>query len=254
MLTVNRHRGIRRYIETHGSARIGDLAQLLGVSSSTIRRDLDDLTAAGEIGRVRGGAVPLQDGEAAERVASERALAFADEKHRIAAAAARLTRPGDTVFISGGTTTGLLTPLIAATRPLAVVTNAVNVAYHLAQQGEVETIVLGGYLRHSEMTLLGAMAEQAVLQFRIDVAFYGCYGLDPDDGISGASLQEAAMDRQVIAAADRLVLLADRSKLTQRGPVRLAGIDRITTLVTDDGAPADALARIEAAGVTVIRA
>jgi DeoR/GlpR family transcriptional regulator of sugar metabolism len=200
---------------------------------------------------VHGGVVLVAaDDPRAEGVMTERAFANTAAKARIAAEAARLVAPGSTIFVSGGTTTELLVPYLADIASLTVITNAVNVAHLLGGQTGVEAIVLGGYLRHLELTMHGAMTEQAVGMFHIDVAFYGCYGIDARSGISGASLQEAAMDQTVIAAADRLIVLADASKFEQSGPVRLAATARIDTLVTNDP-PAEQLAELERAGVTV---
>jgi DeoR/GlpR family transcriptional regulator of sugar metabolism len=186
-----------------------------------------------------------------EGAALERGGTHAEEKRRIGAAAAALVVPGSTIFLSGGTTTEQVVAHLPEHTRLTVVTNAVNVAYLLGRKPGIETIVLGGYLRHSEGTLLGPMAEEAIRGFRIDQALYGCYGLDADDGLSGASLVEAAMDRAVLDAVGPLIVLADASKFAQRGPVRLAGVDRITTLVTDRDAPEDSVARLKQHGVEV---
>jgi DeoR/GlpR family transcriptional regulator of sugar metabolism len=190
------------------------------------------------------------DDSRAEGVMTDRALANTSAKTRIAAEAARLVAPGSTIFVSGGTTTERLVPHLSEITSLTVITNAVNVAHLLGGLTGVEAIVLGGYLRHLELTMHGAMTEQAVGMFHIDVAFYGCYGIDAWSGITGASLQEAAMDQAVIAAADRLVVLADASKFQQSGPVRLAGTAQIDTLVTNDPPP-EQLAQLEREGVRV---
>lgn len=251
MLSVDRRRDILRLLEATGSASVTHLSKVLGASISTVRRDLDELAVSGDVVRVRGGAV--RGASDPERVRSERELTLADEKSRIGAAAARLLAPSSTIFISGGTTTERLVPHLRDVGSLTVVTNAVNIAYLLADLPSVEVVVLGGYLRHSEHTLLGGMAEQAVALFHFDQAFYGCYGIDPETGISGASLQESSMDRRVIAVADELVVLADATKFAQRGPVRLATVDQIATLVTEAIAPPEALTRLEERGVTVLR-
>lgn len=252
MLSIDRRRDILRLVEATGSASVTHLSKVLGASISTVRRDLDELAVSGDVVRVRGGAVRGRSDP--ERVRSERELSLADEKSRIGAAAGRLVAPSSTIFVSGGTTTERLIPHLRGIESLTVVTNAVNIAYLLAElPPAIEVVVLGGYLRHSEHTLLGGMAEQAVSLFHFDQAFYGCYGIDPETGISGASLQESSMDRRVIAVADELVVVADATKFTQRGPVRLATAEQISTLVTEAVAPADALTRLEEQGVTVLR-
>ena len=191
MLTVERQRGILQYLEVNRWANIMRLAEELGVSPSTIRRDLNELAASGELRRVRGGAVN-GNAESIERVASERMFAFAEEKARIATAAAKLVPSSSTIFISGGTTTERLIPLLGEIESLVVITNAVNIAHRLGLLTNVETIVLGGSLRHSELTLLGGVTERAVRQHHVDVAFYGCFGIDPESGLSAASMAVSA--------------------------------------------------------------
>lgn len=251
MLTIERQRDILRYLAAAEIARVTSLAHTLGVSVSTIRRDLDDMAASGVVRRVHGGAVLVAGEDArAEGVMTERALANTSAKRRIASEAARLVAPGSTIFVSGGTTTERLVPHLAEVPSLTVITNAVNVAHLLGGLMGVEAIVLGGYLRHLELTMHGAMTEQAVGMFHIDAAFYGCYGIDARSGITGASLQEAAMDQAVIAAADTLIVLADSSKFEQTGPVRLAGTAQVHTLVTNDPPP-EQLALLDQQGVRV---
>jgi DeoR family transcriptional regulator of aga operon len=216
-----------------------------------VRRDLDSLEADGLVRRVHGGAVVEAAGDGAEGPQLERAVLNQAEKRRIGALGAARVQHGETVFLSGGTTTEHVVPWLGHLRRLTVITNAVNIAYLLGRHADVQVIVLTGTLRHTEMTLLGQLAEDAVADFRIDHALYGCYALDPDEGLFGASLAEASMDRRVIAAADRLTVLADHTKFGRRGPVQIAGVSRITTLITDGGAPGDGVARLRGHGVEV---
>jgi DeoR/GlpR family transcriptional regulator of sugar metabolism len=256
MLGADRRREVYDILRRRRSATVAELAGALAVSVQTVRRDLDVLGEQGLIERVHGGAV-VPDGHttgAVEGAAPERSFVQADEKRRIGAAAAALVEPGSTIFLSGGTTTEHVVPRLPVNARITVVTNAINVVYALSTRADVEGILLGGYLRHSELTLLGPMAEQAIGQFRFDQALYGCFGLDPEDGLSGASLVETAMDRAVIASVARLTVLADHTKFDQRGPVRLAEVGRISTLVTDTDAPQDGVQRLAEQGVEVVLA
>jgi len=255
MLGADRRREVYDYVRRHGSASVAELAGELAVSVQTVRRDLDALDEQGLIERVHGGAVAAEPASATvEGAAPERSFLHADEKKRIGAAAAALVEPGSTIFLSGGTTTEHVVPHLPEQARVTVVTNAINVVYALSSRPDVEGILLGGYLRHSELTLLGPMAEEAIGQFRFDQALYGCFGLDPEDGLSGASLVETAMDRAVIASVERLMILADHTKFSQRGPVRLAEVPRISTLVTDAGAPEEGVRRLKDQGVEVVLA
>ena len=113
-----------------------------------------------------------------------------------------------------------------------MVTNALNVAARLAEFPAIDLVVLGGVLRRDEMSLLGHLTVSALAELQIDKAFTGAFGLDAESGLSGMNLGETQTDRALIGAAARLVVLADGSKLSQRGVVRLAP-SAISTLVTD---------------------
>lgn len=255
MLGADRRQEAYEYIRGRGSASVAELADSLRVSVQTVRRDLDSLHEEGLVERVHGGAVAADGGGASiEHATLERANEYQREKKRIGEAAGRLVEPGSTIYLSGGTTTEHVVPFLQADVRITVVTNAINIAQALSSRPEIETIVLGGYLRHSELTLLGPMAEQAIHEFRIDHALYGCFGIDPEEGLSGASVIETAMDRAVLALVGRVTVLADHTKFSQRGPVRLADVSRLSSLVTDGAAPEGDVRRLREQGVEVILA
>jgi DeoR/GlpR family transcriptional regulator of sugar metabolism len=254
MLGTQRRDQIIRHLRGGGAAAIEELAAVTGSSVSTVRRDLLALQADGVLRRVHGGAVLNGSApEAPEHVAAERAVENVEQKRRIAARAAEELRPDATVLVSGGSTTELLVPHLREVPGLTVVTNSVPVAYLLGLSSTVPVIVLGGYLRHSEMSLLGMRAIQAMSDLSIDTAFSGAYGLDAEDGMLGANVAEADTDRAMLAHVDHLVVLADSSKFGRRSPVRLAPATQISCLVTDDGASDDDVQGFRDKGVRVVR-
>lgn len=249
MLSAERQRRLLQHLRVHGVGNVSELANDLGVSASTIRRDLGALDGRGLLTRVHGGA-SLLDSEL-EPGLGFRTTTHNDRKCRIGLAAADLVSAGATVLITGGTTTECMLPHLAG-RELTVVTNGLNIALKLTRYPDISVVVLGGLLRHREMSLLGPIAEQVLGEFHVDVAFTGAFGIEPDVGISGAHVQEAGTDRRILQAADALVVLVDSSKFGTRGPVRLAGIDRIRTVITDADAPRTALAALRRHGVDVV--
>ena len=256
MLAADRRREVYEYIRDRGSASVINLSDALQVSVQTVRRDLASLHRENLIERVHGGAVAVDgnDTSLVEHTVLERSVEHTEKKRRIGKAAARFVEPGTTIFLSGGTTTEHVVSNLATNARITVVTNAVNIAHALSRRPDLEALVLGGSLRHSELTLLGSMPEQTIREFRIDQALYGCFGIDPEDGLSGASLVETAMDRAVFAAVGRVTILADHSKFSQHGPVRLAKVSRITTLVTDHSAPEEGVRRLKEQGMEVVLA
>lgn len=248
-LSAARRVEVLQAVQAYGVVHVNELARSFGVSPSTIRRDLSHMQETGLLKRVHGGAmVEVADGD--EPLRPDRAVVHAAEKARIAAAAARLVEDGSTILISGGTTTEALVPHLIGRRGLTVVTNSINITVALADT-PFEVAVLGGYLRHGEMSLLGEMTRRSLDNLIINASFTGAFGLDRD-GVTGANIAEADTDRYLVGASPRLVVLADSSKFGHCGPVRIAPALAISTLITDAGAPLEEVRELRARGVDVI--
>ncbi|HZZ95813.1 MAG TPA: DeoR/GlpR family DNA-binding transcription regulator [Jatrophihabitantaceae bacterium] len=249
MFSVDRQRLLLQHLRAEGSGNVLELAETLGVSASTVRRDLKEMDDRGLVNRVHGGASVI-DGDL-EPVLSSRSSSHSEQKKRIAKAAALRVPESATVLITGGTTTEAMLPHLAGRENLTVLTNGLSIAYHLARYPEISVVVLGGVLRHDEMSLLGPIAEHVLADFRVDVAFFSAFGIDAT-GLSAANVNEAGTDRRILQHAESLVALMDASKFGQRGPVRVADIDQLSCLVTDDEAPSDVLDEIRSRGVEII--
>ncbi|MHB1928083.1 MAG: DeoR/GlpR family DNA-binding transcription regulator [Acidimicrobiales bacterium] len=249
-LSAARRAEVLQWVQSDGVVHVNELARSLGVSASTIRRDLSLMQEGGLLKRVHGGAM-VEATDDVEPQRPDRAVAHAAEKARIAGAAVRLVAEGSTILISGGTTTEALLPLLASRQSVTVVTNSLNVAVALAEAPHIEVVVLGGYLRHGELSLLGHMTRRALDDLIVDATFMGAFGLDRE-GVTGANVAEADTDRYLVEAAPRLVVLADGSKFGRRGPVRIASASRISTVVTDARAPEDDVEALRAVGVDVV--
>lgn len=249
LLGPKRQRELLNYIRAYGTGSVTEMARLLGVSASTVRRDLNELQDRGLVERIHGGAAPLTDD--VEPLRPLREIAFADEKRRIGQAAAAQIADHSTVLILGGTTTEAMLPFLGAVRGLTVLTNSLMVVNRLSQNSDIAIIVLGGLLRRQEMSLLGHLTIAGLDEFGIDQVFSGAFGIDPEIGVTGTNLSETQTDRSLASSARELVMLADHSKLSQRGPARLVPTSAITTLITDQDADAEVLDRFRAAGVTV---
>ncbi|MET3804119.1 DeoR/GlpR family transcriptional regulator of sugar metabolism [Nakamurella sp. UYEF19] len=250
MLEFDRQQMVLHHLRINGSGNVAELAQALGVSPSTVRRDLADLSGRRLLTRVRGGASLA--GVQTEPDRSRRVIAQEHEKRRIGAAAAHRIVDGSTLLISGGTTTEAMVPFLAGKERLTVLTNALNVANLLSSYREITVVVLGGILRHEEMSLLGPIAERTLAEFHVDVAFYSAFGIDADRGLYGAHALEASTDRSLLACAASVIVLADHTKFEQRGPVRLAPPRAIDCVITDSAADPEVLAGLRSQGVEVV--
>lgn len=249
LLGPKRQRELLNYIRAYGTGSVTEMAKILGVSASTVRRDLNELQERGLVERIHGGAAPLTDD--VEPLRPLREVAFSDEKRRIGQAAASHIADHSTVLILGGTTTEAMLPFLGSVRGLTVLTNSLMVVNRLAQYSDIALIVLGGLLRRQEMSLLGHLTIAGLDEFGIDQVFSGAFGIDPEIGVTGTNLSETQTDRSLASSARELIMLADHSKLTQRGPARLVPTTAVSTLITDDGADADVLQRFREAGVIV---
>jgi len=254
MLAEQRQKQLFTYLAERQSAQVSELSSVFGVSMSTVRRDLQEMEDRELVRRVYGGALLLTARPAREEAEiGQRAPQRMEIKARIGQAAAGLVRDGSTIIITGGTTTEAMIPYLGATSGLTVITNALNIAARLAMSPSIDVVVLGGWLRHSELTLLGHLTTQALQDLRADQIFYGTFGINAVDGLTGTYIREVQTDRTLIATARELIVLADSAKFHQSGPARVLPITALSTLVTDGAAPADAVLTLRERGVTVLQ-
>ncbi|TDE92558.1 DeoR/GlpR transcriptional regulator [Occultella glacieicola] len=240
--------------------RIEDVTKELGVSPATVRRDLDTLAQQQLITRTRGGAAAGPgSGDLPLRY---RAARQGDQKERIARAAAALVGPGEVVGLNGGTTTTEVARELAVhpglpgddrSRPLVIVTNAVNIANELAVRPHLRVVVTGGVVRPHSYELTGPLASPLLGQVSLDVLFLGVDAFDPDAGASAMDEGEASTNAALAERAARVVVVADSTKLGRSAFVRILPTSRVHALITDTGADPNLVAAFDVAGVEVIR-
>jgi DeoR/GlpR family transcriptional regulator of sugar metabolism len=252
MLVPDRHRTLLDEVRRRGSAQVAQLAAAVGVSSSTVRRDLAVLEAEGLLLRARGGAyvrpaaVPTLSTPPAGPTSDDDAQA----RVRVGHSAAELVEDGMTVMILAGSTTGAMLPLLAD-RTLTVVTNGLGVAQALAPHPEITLVMLGGVLHREQMTLLGPMTSQNMADLHVDVLFAGAYGVHPEVGVTGSKVTQAGDHHLMLRHATSLVVLATAEKLGRQGPTLLARTEQVDTFITDDAAEPDLVEALRARGSTV---
>jgi DeoR/GlpR family transcriptional regulator of sugar metabolism len=249
LLGPRRQQELLNFVRTYGTGSVNEFARMLGVSTSTVRRDLNELQERGLLERVHGGAAPV--GEDAEPIRPLREVSHADEKRRIGQAAASHVADHSTILIMGGTSTEAMLPFLGSVRGLTVLSNSLMVVNRLSQYPDIDLVVLGGLLRRSEMSLLGHLTIAGLSEFGIDQVFSGAFGVDPELGVTGTNLSETQTDRSLVSSARELIMLADASKFSQRGPARLVPVDAVSRLITDTDADPAVLDRFRAAGVVV---
>jgi DeoR/GlpR family transcriptional regulator of sugar metabolism len=236
MLPAQRQDRIMAEIERSGGARIVQLAELLGVSDMTVRRDIDALAALGLVKKVYGGATIRPQGTSDEPGFEAKSSREPAAKELIAAAAAGLIQPKATIAVSAGTTTYAAAAHLARIPQLTVVTNSVRVADYLFCNGEPsQTVLLTGGLRTPSDALVGPIAVQTISSLHVDCLLMGVHGMDPVSGFTTPNLMEAEMNRAMVASAARLVVLADHTKWEIVGLSKMAALADASILVSDSG-------------------
>lgn len=255
MYAEERQEAIAELVRRRGRVSVAEVAERYGVTTETVRRDLAVLERNAVVRRVHGGAVPAGALTVIERGVGERETAQADEKDRIAAAALALVpADGGSILLDAGTTTARLAAVLPSDRRLVVVTNSVPVAARVAGSAATRLHLLGGRVRGTTQAAVGEETVRALDDLRVDVAFVGTNALSVDFGLSTPDVEEASVKRAMVRSAQRVVVLADASKLGSEHLVRFAPLDAVDVLVTDRAADPDVVAELEAHGVEVVLA
>ena len=231
-----------------GTVTVSVLAEELGVSEATVRRDLQALGDQRLLERSHGGAVA--HGTAHELPVRYR-TGRSDEKRRIAQAAAELVTDGMAIGLTGGTTTTEVARMLGLRQGLTVVTNALNIAVELAVRPDLKLIVAGGVARATSYELVGSLADATLRSVYVDIAFVGVDGVDAERGLTTQNEVEAATNRVLMDRAERTVVVADATKLGRVAFAEIAGIDRAHQLITNNAGDAEQLERLRAAGLAI---
>ena len=252
MGTRLRQKQILDVLHRDGRVEVPDLAERLGISTITIRRDLDQLAEAGALRRVRGGAVTTAlTGEGLPY--EVRAVDDSPLKARLGAAAATLIADGEAVAIDSGTTGAAAATALAGRRITAMPFSVQGIAT-LAAGPHVTLLLPGGAVRRPEGTIVGPLAQQTLTGLRFDTAILTCCAAAPAVGVTAYDLDDAAVKRALHGAAERTILIAEGAKFTRRAMAVVCRLDEIDVLVTDDSAPREVLSRLTDAGVRVVTA
>lgn len=257
MYATERQQHIERLVATEGRVVVVDLAQRFGVTTETVRRDLDLLEGAGAVRRVHGGAVARTRVSTAESSLAERTTRRSEAKLAIARRALDAIPLGfdGSIYLDAGTTTAAIAELLAqrpaGRTPLEVVTHSMTVAHVLAGAPGLSLTAIGGRVRGLTAAAVGAQTVDAISRLRPDVAFVGTNGLSSGFGLSTPDPDEAAVKRAVLAAARRTIVVADSDKFEAELLVSFGAVDSIDVLVSDSPPRGDLADALEAADAEV---
>lgn len=245
-------------VSERGSVSIIEISDKLGVSTATVRRDLNTLAEQRLVTRTHGGATSLGSGY--ELPLQYKIARQAEAKKAIARAVAELIGPGESVGLNGGTTTsevarelGRSERLRTAGAPgVTIVTNALNIAYELSVREHVKIVVTGGVPRRQSYELVGPLVGAALREFSLDTAVLGVDGLSAAFGATTVHEGEAEVSRQLGAVSRRVMVAADATKLGRATFARICPLADIDMLVTDQPVAAEIAAEFATAGVEIV--
>ncbi len=253
MHETERHRIILSAVQERPVVTVPDLCALTGASEATIRRDIATLHVQKKLRRVRGGAeaiAPPQYVGINARPFAVNETIHAAEKRAIAKAAVDLCEDGDAIIINGGTTTFQMVHPLTAKR-LQVFTNSFPIAEHLLKHSKNTVLLPSGAIYREQNIILSPFDEDGSRHFYARRMFMGCRGLGPLGLMEGDPLLIQA-EQKLIGQADELIVLADSSKFATRSSLLLCPLNRIHTVITDDGIEDRAAQMLEAADIRLI--
>ncbi len=253
MFREERLQNIIEILNESGSVTVLGLKDKYQVSAMTIRRDLITLEDRGLIERTHGGALLSEETRnLIEPPIIERMNVMAEEKKRIAVWVADYIESGETIFLGSGTTTIYVARELIIRDDITVVTNSVPILHELSNNSNMNIITVGGFLRRSELSLIGVFAEPVLKNIRVNKVIAGMRGIHPLYGFSCEHPEELMTDRMIFGLSDTIVIVADHTKIGQVATNRVAPIDQATLIVTTIEAQQSHIKNIQEQGVEVI--
>ena len=240
MLIVERQEKILNILRRRRTALLDDLAREMSVSSSTVRRDLDQLEQRGLVERTHGGAIYRgheMNGSAVTAVSHGSLTQRLDEdvalKSAIGAYAAELVEPEMTLLLDGGSTVFYAAQQITA-RPIQVVTNSLAIANHFQDEEGVELMLIGGNLYPRTGAMVGPIASGTLADLHADLLMFSVAGIYGDAAYN-INLTVAQVDQAMLRQAAQNVLLVDSHKFDRKSLTRVCQLSEIDRIVTDAG-------------------
>jgi DeoR/GlpR family transcriptional regulator of sugar metabolism len=248
-----RRERIVRIVEEHGRARVSDLSAQFRVSAVTIRKDLVALEAEHRLIRAHGGAI-APDRSSPELSFDIRERLQADEKQLIGAAGAALVQDGESIVLDASTTALSVARHLKARggwSQLTVLTNGLRIASDLAGHPGITVLMLGGRVRWEALSVVGQLGDGLFSRINVQKAFLGAAGFTLESGLADATDEEAQIKRSMVAAAREIIAIVDRTKWERAAFATFCPTDKISLVLTDDGAPEAMVRALEGRGIAV---
>lgn len=251
MTKEERHEIIIDRLTKHERVQVSELSEMLDVSAVTIRKDLSELEKQGRLYRSHGHAIKT-DPYINNRSVIEKEKLMPSQKMIIGAKAAELITADDSIIIASGTTIHAFARCIKPKHHLTAISACLRATEILGTMDNVDIIQLGGILRHSSLSVVGEFAKAPFADCTCSKLFLGVDGIDPDFGITTTDIREAELNKVMMRAAQKVIVLADSSKFMRRGFSKIADISEVDLIITDSGVPAAMRERLEEKGIELI--
>ncbi|MCM0625639.1 DeoR/GlpR family DNA-binding transcription regulator [Lysinibacillus sp. OL1_EC] len=247
MYMIERQHQILQFIRQHKVVKLVTLTKEFNVSMETIRRDVQQLMQDKKIEKFYGGVKYI---EPVEGLMDHRLHEQLTEKIAIAKACASLVQDGECIFIDSGTTTYQMTPFLLDKEKLTVVTNSLPVAFDLIGSN-IEVILLGGKVRHSEKSVTSNEFLFRFEHLNINKAFICASGVSIEKGISDFSLDEAITRKQIISISQKVYVATDSSKFSKDVAIQVCPVDDVDVIITDDALSKKTIQHFSEKGVQI---
>ncbi|NDV78280.1 DeoR/GlpR family DNA-binding transcription regulator [Dysgonomonas sp. 511] len=252
MLSIaERHKYILEVLNKEGFIKVIDIAELLNVTTVTIRKDLKLLEQKGLLYRTHGSASPVNP-HTGDRNVSEKEKINISEKKRIGIVAAQLIEENDSIIMNSGSTICTFAEQIKAKGQLMVVTASLKATLILCDQENINILQLGGNFRRRSMSVIGNYTLGFLNDITCSKLFLGVDGVDPDFGVTTSNLEEAELNKAMMGIALKTIVLCDSSKFGRKGFGKICNLDKIDTIITDAGISPSMAKAIEDAGIELI--
>jgi DeoR/GlpR family transcriptional regulator of sugar metabolism len=251
LLPEERHRAIRERLAAEGRVLAIDLAQELGTSEDTIRRDLRELAALGACRRVYGGALPVSP---ASGPMAARQNEFPEGKAALAREAVKLVSPGQFVFLDAGTTNLAIARALPTDANLVVGINSPLIAAALLERGGFDVLVVGGRLDAQVGAALGAQAVRDVQLMAVDMCFLGACAIGRNGSVCAFNFEDAAFKRALIDRSGIVAVATTNEKLGTKAPFEVLAGSELDHLVIEQTADLASISRLRRLGIQIHRA
>lgn len=248
---AERRKFILDNIFQNGFVRVADLAEALSVTQTTIRKDLTYLEGQGLLYRAYGSALPTTAQVMDISLNTKKLINF-KKKQKIAARAVAMLQENDSIIMGAGSTLEVMAEMLKPKGRLNIVTPAVNISMAMGDMSGVSVMQLGGILYGNSLCVIGSEAKSQLENLHCSKLFFGVDGIDPEVGVTCATVEEAEQLARMMRVVNTSIVLADSSKVRYRGFSRICGCEDVDILITDSGVSDEDRKALEKAGVKVV--